>query len=57
MLGHVDLNTTQRYIRALGLSIKAVHQKTHPRERDKIKKGSAKAQINKIRGSYERHRS
>lgn len=56
MLGHADLRTTQQYIRALGLNIKAVHQKTHPRERDKIKKGSAKAKPTKIRGSYERHR-
>lgn len=56
MLGHADLRTTQQYIRALGLSIKAVHQKTHPRERDKMKKGSAKAKPTKIRGSYERHR-
>ncbi len=55
MLGHSDLKTTQQYIRALGIDIKAVHQKTHPREKDKAVKGAVKPQIKRIRGRYERH--
>jgi integrase/recombinase XerD len=39
MLGHVSLSTTQVYIRRLGLGIKAVHQKTHPREKDNAQGG------------------
>ncbi len=35
MMGHVDLRTTQIYIRSLGIDIKKEHKKTHPRERDK----------------------
>ncbi|WP_320043627.1 tyrosine-type recombinase/integrase [uncultured Desulfobacter sp.] len=35
MLGHVDIRTTQVYIRSLGLDIKKEHRKTHPREKDK----------------------
>jgi integrase/recombinase XerD len=54
MLGHVDLKTTQQYIRSLGLDIKAVHQKTHPRERDKAAKETARPDIAMVRGHYER---
>jgi len=54
MLGHVDLKTTQQYIRSLGLSIKAVHKKTHPRERDKIGKETVKPAIAMVRGHYGR---
>ncbi len=54
MLGHVDLKTTQQYIRSLGLDIKAVHQKTHPREKDKAAKEAIKPQIERIKGRYER---
>jgi integrase/recombinase XerD len=54
MLGHVDLNTTQQYIRSLGLSIKAVHQKTHPRERDKTVKEAVRPDIAMVRGHYGR---
>jgi integrase/recombinase XerD len=54
MLGHADLATTQQYIRALGLDIKAVHQKTHPRERDKAARETIKPQIERIKGRYER---
>jgi integrase/recombinase XerD len=54
MLGHVDLKTTQQYIRSLGLDIKAVHQKTHPRERDKAAKEVVKPDIAMVRGPYER---
>jgi len=53
MLGHVDLKTTEQYIRSLGLDIKAVHQKTHPRERDKAAKECTKPQIERIKGRYE----
>jgi len=54
MLGHADLATTQQYIRALGLDIKAVHQKTHPREKDKAAKESFTPQIERVKGRYER---
>ena len=54
MLGHVDLKTTQQYIRSLGLDIKAVHQQTHPREKDKAAKEAIKPQIERIKGRYER---
>ncbi len=54
MLGHADLATTQQYIRSLGLDIKAVHQKTHPREKDKVNKESIKPDIGMIRGHYDR---
>lgn len=54
MLGHKDLSTTQQYIRALGLDIKAVHQKTHPREKDKAGKDNGKPAIAMIRGHYDR---
>ena len=57
MLGHVDLKTTQQYIRSLGLNIKAVHQKTHPRERDRVSKKTARPQIERKKGRYERKRS
>jgi integrase/recombinase XerD len=42
MLGHADLKTTEQYVRSLGLSIKAVHQKTHPRERDRVAEASVR---------------
>jgi integrase/recombinase XerD len=54
MLGHVDLKTTEQYIRSLGLDIKAVHQKTHPRERDKASKEAVRPDIAMVRGPYER---
>jgi len=54
MLGHVDLKTTGQYIRSLGLSIKAEHQKTHPRERDKAAKEAVRPDIAMVRGHYER---
>ena len=54
MLGHADLATTQQYIRALGLDIKAVHQKTHPRERDKAARETIKPKIERIKAHYER---
>ena len=56
MLGHADLSTTQQYIRSLGLDIKAVHQKTHPREKDNAAKGSIKPNIRMVRGHYDRHK-
>jgi site-specific recombinase XerD len=54
MLGHADLKTTQQYIRALGLDIKAVHQKTHPRERDKVGNERIRPDIHMKRGHYDR---
>jgi site-specific recombinase XerD len=53
MLGHADLKTTEQYIRMLGLSIKAVHQKTHPRERDKAAAETVRPHNERIKGHYE----
>ena len=55
MLGHADLKTTEQYVRLLGLDLKAVHKKTHPRERDKAETG--KPEIAMVRGRYGRQRS
>jgi len=52
MLGHVCLRTTQGYIRSLGLDLKKAHTKSHPREKDKIKRGSVKPKIKGIREQY-----
>jgi integrase/recombinase XerD len=52
MLGHAYPSTTQIYIRSLGLDIKSVHQKTHPREKDKLDKRSIKADIERIRPQH-----
>ncbi len=56
MMGHVDLKTTQTYIRSLGIDIKKEHQKAHPREKDKEPAVTAKPQIERIKGEYERKR-
>lgn len=53
MLGHACPSTTQIYIRSLGLDIKKVHQKTHPREKDKIDRKTVKPQIQRIRPKNE----
>ncbi len=53
MLGHAYPSTTQIYIRSLGLDIKSVHQKTHPREKDKIDRKTVKPQIERIRPKNE----
>lgn len=52
MLGHSYLRTTQVYIRSLGIDIKSVHQKTHPREKDKLDKRSIKADIERVRPQH-----
>ena len=52
MLGHAYPSTTQIYIRSLGLDIKSVHQKTHPREKDKADRKSIKPNIERIRPQY-----
>lgn len=57
MLGHADLKTTQQYIRALGLDVKAVHQRSHPRERDKANKERIKPDIRMKKGHYDRNKS
>ena len=54
MLGHADLKTTQGYIRALGLDVKKAHQKSHPREKDKLSQGSVKPKLTRFRPGYER---
>ncbi len=48
MLGHVCSSTTQIYIRSLGLDIKKIHAKTHPREKDKIDRKTIKPAIERI---------
>ncbi len=52
MLGHAYPSTTQIYIRSLGLDIKSVHQKTHPREKDKAGRKSIKPSIERIRPQH-----
>ena len=52
MLGHVDLKTTQGYIKALGLDVKKAHARSHPRERDKVKQTDVKPNIKRIRPEY-----
>jgi integrase/recombinase XerD len=54
MMGHSDLKTTQGYLRSLGIDIKAVHQKTHPREKDKEARKAAIPKIERKKGLYER---
>lgn len=54
MMGHSDIKTTQGYLRSLGIDIKAVHKKTHPRERDRIKQETARPKIERIKPPYER---
>jgi integrase/recombinase XerD len=54
MLGHADLKTTQGYVRALGLDVKKVHARSHPREKDQVKQGALKPEIRRIRPEYAR---
>ncbi len=54
MMGHVDLKTTQTYIRSLGINVKKEHKKSHPRERDKEDVKTAKPRIERKKGRYER---
>jgi len=53
MMGHSNIKTTQGYLRSLGVDIKAVHQKTHPREKDREDRKRPK--IERIKGPYERN--
>jgi integrase/recombinase XerD len=55
MMGHVDLKTTQTYIRSLGLDIKKVHSQAHPRERDKETVKTARPRLERKKGYYERN--
>lgn len=52
MLGHRDLRTTQGYIKGLGIDLKKAHSKSHPREKDKISRGSSKPKIERMRPEY-----
>jgi len=54
MMGHSDIKTTQGYLRSLGIDIKAVHKKTHPREKDKEDRKTARPKIERKKGPYER---
>lgn len=42
MMGHADIRTTQEYTRIMQSDLKKVHQKTHPREKDKANKKDIK---------------
>ncbi len=57
MLGHVDLRTTQGYIKALGLAVKAAHQKSHPREKDVIPPEAVKPEIKRKKSETARNAS
>jgi integrase/recombinase XerD len=52
MLGHTDLSTTQGYIRTLGVNLKKIHSKSHPREKDKVSRKSIKPDIKRMRPEY-----
>jgi len=52
MLGHAYPSTTQIYIRSLGLDVKSVHQRTHPREKDKTDRKSIKPNIERVRPQH-----
>jgi integrase/recombinase XerD len=52
MLGHRDLRTTQGYIKGLGINLKKVHSRSHPREKDKISRKSIKPEIQRMRPEY-----
>lgn len=56
MLGHVDLKTTQGYVKALGLDVKKAHKMCHPREKDKIEREAVKPDTKRIRPEYARKR-
>jgi integrase/recombinase XerD len=56
MLGHSDLKTTEIYLRAAGVDVKAAHQKTHPREKEKDASSPSKPRLERIRPKYE-HKS
>jgi integrase/recombinase XerD len=53
MLGHSDLKVTEVYLRAAGVDVKAAHQKTHPREKEKEESSSSKPKLERIRPKYE----
>lgn len=57
MLGHRDLSTTQGYIKNLGVDLKKVHKKSHPREKDKISRKSIKPEIQRMRPEYASRKS
>jgi integrase/recombinase XerD len=52
MLGHADLNTTEIYLRSLGVDLKANHKKSHPREKEREE--SVKPALERIRPIYVR---
>jgi integrase/recombinase XerD len=56
MLGHSDIKTTEVYLRAAGVDVKAAHKKTHPREKEKDAGYSLKPRLERIRPKYE-HKS
>ena len=49
MMGHVDLKTTQGYIKTLIVDLKKAHAKSHPREKDKVDRKAIKPKISRVR--------
>lgn len=54
MMGHADLKTTEIYLRTAGIDLKANHQKSHPREKEREESASAKPALERIRPPYVR---
>lgn len=54
MLGHADLKTTEIYLRTIGVDLKAAHQKSHPREKEREESASIKPALERIRPPYVR---
>ena len=48
MLGHSNLETTEVYIRSLGLDLKESHTNTHPREQDRVDRQTVTPDIERI---------
>lgn len=57
MLGHRDLQTTQGYIKTMGVDLKKAHKKSHPREKDKVSPKNIKPKIKRMRPEYANRQS
>jgi integrase/recombinase XerD len=54
MMGHVDLQTTQGYVRTLVIDVKAMHTKSHPREKDTEDRHTVKPKLERMIAQNER---
>lgn len=54
MLGHADLKITTVYLRTVGIDLKAAHQKSHPREKEREESAAIKPTLERIRPVYVR---